>query len=142
MREKKILLQDEIYMIDMQIKLKSLMLCSLENKVILDSVIKYIRNTDIDIENIISDIDIEIIYEGMDKIDYRIDYGYGYGYGYDRWLDLNKLITRIINLKNKYRDLNLVLKKVRKLICEDRLPPTNNYSLEFESDKEKIIFNL
>jgi hypothetical protein len=133
LEQKKTIFKHKILIIDEEIRCRNQMLCDIKQKVNLNSVIDYVKHKDK--ENIITDVEIQIIYDGMDKTDY--------GDKYDRWFDLNKLINRIINLKNKYRDLNLVLKKVTQLMSEDRLPPINSYNLQFiTDDKERIIFNL
>lgn len=128
--------REKISMIDIEIKKKQEILYILEKNKNLDLVIKCIKI--IDVDNRISEDEMENIYDGMDKTDYRIDCGWEC----DRWFDLNKLIIRIINLKNKYKDLNLFLTKITKLMSEDRLPPINSYNLKFVSDKETITFNL
>ena len=136
LKQDKNIFQQKIFKIENEIQNRNEMLHLLEKKVNLNLVINCVKN--IDIENIITNDEIEVIYDGMDKTDYRIDCGDKY----DRWFDLNKLINKIINLKNKYKDLNLILKNVTKLMSEDRLPPINTYNLQFVSDKDIIVFYL
>jgi hypothetical protein len=86
----------------------------------------------IDINNILSDGEILKIYQGMDKSDYS-------DVGKNCWLDLDKLINSTIRVKNKYQSMNFILVNVKLGMREDRYPPTNYYTLNFE-DSEGIRF--
>ena len=88
----------------------------------------------IDANNLLSNDEIQIIYQGMDKTDYS-------DVGITSWLDVDKLVNRIITIKNKYPFMNFTLFNVKLSSSEDRYPPNNYYSLTFK-DSEKNCFTI
>jgi hypothetical protein len=87
---------------------------------------------EIDVENILSDDEINKIYQGMDKSDYS-------DCGVKDWLDVEKLVNQAIKIKNKYRSMNFILDNVKISLSEDRYPPNNYYNLRF-IDSEGLCF--
>jgi hypothetical protein len=88
----------------------------------------------IDNDNILTIEEIKKIYQGMDKSDYS-------DVGIKHWIDLKKLVNTIINVKNRYKLINLVLLKVVKGRSVDIYPPKNYYSLKFkDKDYDDIYF--
>lgn len=103
-----------------------------KEKIFLPILIDLVKK--IDTNNLLSNDEIKIIYQGMDKSDYS-------NIGITSWLDVDKLVNRIITIKNKYPIMNFTLFYVKLTSSEDRYPPNNYYSLTF-TDSEKISFTI
>jgi hypothetical protein len=115
----------------------------------LEKIIKEMRDTNfeiclpkfsadvkkIDLENIITDEDIKIIFDGMDKCDYSVC-------GINGWLDTNKLVENIILIKSNQKYSDFRLKKVSKGMSQDSYPPSNSYSIEFINDNARPYIKL
>lgn len=115
--EKKI--KDEIFKIEMELNLSKLM----------EDAKK------IDTDNLLSNEEIKEIYLGMDKSDYS-------ECGYVTWLDLDKLAKKTIEIKNKYKLMNIILFKVELVRSLESFPPVNIYSLTFVTpDKLRFIID-
>ena len=80
----------------------------------------------IDTSNILSEDEIKKIYKGIDKDDYS-------DVGINTWLDIDKLVNSIINVKNKNQSMNFVLNEVKLSMSEEKYPPNNYYSLKYKN---------
>lgn len=94
---------------------------------------KLIKKFDNEIEefSLLNDNEINIVTNKMDKMDYR-QFG-----SYPRWIDLERLIKKVIEIKKNYPDWTLV--NLSKKYQNDTLPPQTFYQYEFK-DKNNLYF--
>lgn len=85
----------------------------------------------------VCDNEINIIYDGMDKYDYKSELKNGSTT--PRYIDFDKILAKISSIKSKYAQWQLI--SVKKGLSQDSFPPTNYYSYEFKDDSN-IIFRL
>lgn len=83
----------------------------------------------------ISNNEINLIYDGMDKFDYNTSVYHDEKY--HRFIDFDKILINVSKIKNKYNNFKLII--IKKTFSEDCYPPTNYYSYKFEDDDKNIF---
>lgn len=82
--------------------------------------------------------EINIIYDGMDKTNYNLDYNPN-NHKHKRFIDTDNIIKRIQNFKRCYPNARVF--NLSKYISEDKLPPTNYYEIDYICQDGIIIRN-
>jgi len=83
--------------------------------------------------NLLTENELEIIIKNMDKNDYR-KFG-----NYPRWLDLERIIKSIIDIKNIYP--NWILTNLSSDLQYETIPPQTFYNYEYKDGNNKY-FNI
>ena len=82
--------------------------------------------------NLLTELDKLHIYHGMDKINYQEQ-----NENLPRYIDLEKIINFIIDIKSRYFNFILISVKIGKQIAS--LPPQNNYIYTFKTPEGGIL---
>lgn len=82
----------------------------------------------------ITDEEIDVIYEGMDKYDYKSELESD---NIPRYIDFIRIAHVVSSIKNKYTTWKLL--KVTNTSSQDSFPPTNGYSYKFQDDSNNIF---
>lgn len=104
---------------------------------------------EIDTKNLITNDEIVKIYNGMDKSDYgsffnRINQLIPQANinksNKKKWLDINKLTKKIVEIKSS--NYNLILDSVKLIISLERYPPINSYEITFKNSNNTTILQV
>jgi vacuolar-type H+-ATPase subunit E/Vma4 len=99
----------------------------LTNMAEVENVMDYVKN--IEGFDLLEKGEITIIIANMDKTDYT-------KYNCVRWIDLEKLVKEVINIKKKYNWTLIYLTSGGRI---DTMPPTNFYKFEYK-DEDGLMF--
>ena len=88
--------------------------------------INYHKNNIYDFNILISESELEVIFNCIDKTDYSV-------MAQPRWLDLDNIIDKIINVKRKH--MNMILTKISIKNIHETFPPINDYIYSYEIKK-------
>jgi hypothetical protein len=78
----------------------------------------YHKNNISDFNILFSNSELEVIYNNIDKTDYSV-------MARPRWLDLNDILDKIINVKRKHQ--YMTLNKISIKTIHETFPPINDY---------------
>jgi hypothetical protein len=85
--------------------------------------INYHKNLIPNFNDLITKSELKAIYDGLDKTDYSV-------MAKPRWLDLDDILERIIDVKSTHK--NMILNKISIKMIHERFPPINDYEFFYE----------